>query len=336
MQEPLGNALNSRPVDIGRIFASYEDELRLVEQSVKDMFESDVFLISLIGRHLVESGGKRMRPLFLLAAARLSGYRGADHIQLAGIIESVHTASLLHDDVVDGADLRRGKPSAHSIWGNQTVILVGDFMYSNALKTAVSFKNQKIMEALSAATTNMTRGELLQLQKSGDVDVTEDEYLRIISAKTGALISAACRIGGVLGGVGDEKENALGKFGMQAGIAFQMADDILDYMADESDLGKKLGKDMEEGKVTLPLLCLLKSVNAAEKAEIGKVLESGPSPDDLARIMELFRQYNALEESVVRARKLVDEAKRELVVFPDSPERAEMFDLAEYALQRGR
>lgn len=324
-----------RTVDIKKIFDSYESELRLVERYIEDIYKSDVLLINLIGRHLTGSGGKRMRPLFLLAAARLSGYRGSDHIELAGIIETVHTASLLHDDVVDGADLRRGKPSAHSIWGNQTVILVGDYLYSNALRLAVGFKSQGVMEALSAATTRMTEGELLQLQRTGDVDITEEEYMEIISAKTGALISAACRIGGILGGADTQRRDALQSFGMKAGVAFQMADDVLDYMADEKDLGKTLGKDLEEGKVTLPLLCLLRAVAAAEKEEIKDVLESGLSKEGLKKILGLFRRYNALEESLERAGGLVESAKQDLLAFHGSVERDEMFVLADYALQRG-
>lgn len=324
-----------RTVDIKKIFDSYESELRLVERYLEDIYKSDVLLINLIGRHLTGSGGKRMRPLFLLAAARLAGYRGSDHIELAGIIETVHTASLLHDDVVDGADLRRGKPSAHSIWGNQTVILVGDYLYSNALRLAVGFKNQAVMEALSAATTRMTQGELLQLQRTGDVDITEEEYMEIISAKTGALISAACRIGGILAGAGPERQDALQSFGMKAGVAFQMADDVLDYMADENDLGKTLGKDLEEGKVTLPLLCLLKAVAAEEKEEIKNVLESGLSNKGLKKILGLFRRYHALEESLERAHGLVASAKQDLLAFHGSAERDEMFALADYALQRG-
>jgi len=328
--------LHANSVDIGRIFDSYAGELGLVEAYLQRMFENEVPLIGIIGRHLLEGGGKRMRPLFLLAAARLAGYRGADHIALAGIVECVHTASLLHDDVVDGADIRRGRSSAHSLWGNQTVILVGDYMYSNALRLAVSFRNQKIMEALSAATTRMTQGEILQLERTGDPDISEEEYVEIISAKTGALISAACRIGGILGGGGQDAEDSLGGYGMKAGIAFQMADDILDYMADENELGKKLGKDIEEGKVTLPLILLLRAADGREREEIRGLLDGGLSGGGLRRILELFKRYQALEESVSRAKGLVESAKKELLHFPPSTRRDELADLADYALQRGR
>ncbi|MEK7712799.1 MAG: polyprenyl synthetase family protein, partial [Nitrospirota bacterium] len=284
----------------------------------------------------LESGGKRLRPLFLLSSARLAEYKGDEHIALAGIIELIHMASLLHDDVVDAAKIRRGRPAAHSVWGNQIVILVGDFLYSNALRKAVSFKNQRIMEALSEATTSMTEGEILQLQKTADINITEDEYIKIISAKTGLLISAACRIGAILSSelLGAE-ENALAMFGLKAGTAFQMADDILDYMAEESELGKKLGKDIGEGKITLPVIYLLKNASADEKEEIKRIIEK-PSEEGLRRILALFRQYSVLEESLKRAQALVDEAKDELSIFPDSPDRDAMLSLADYAISRDK
>ncbi|MEK7864371.1 MAG: polyprenyl synthetase family protein, partial [Nitrospirota bacterium] len=290
----------------------------------------------LIGRYLLESGGKRLRPLFLLSSARLAEYKGDEHIALAGIIELIHMASLLHDDVVDAAKIRRGRPAAHSVWGNQIVILVGDFLYSNALRKAVSFKNQRIMEALSEATTSMTEGEILQLQKTADINITEDEYIKIISAKTGLLISAACRIGAILSSelLGAE-EAALAMFGFKAGTAFQMADDILDYMAEESELGKKLGKDIGEGKITLPVIYLLKNASADEKEEIKRIIEK-PSEEGLRRILALFRQYSVLEESLKRAQALVDEAKDELSIFPDSPDRDAMLSLADYAISRDK
>lgn len=321
-------------MDINGVFDSYERELELVEESLKGLFRSKVFLIPLVGRYIVEGGGKRIRPLFLLASARLSGYKGEGHIPLAGIIESIHTASLLHDDVVDGADMRRGRPAAHSIWGNQVVILVGDYLYSNALKNAVSMKSQRIMDVLSEATTTMTEGEIFQLEKSGDTNITEEEYLRIISSKTGALISAACRIAAILAECPEEKEGALSAFGLKAGVAFQMADDILDYSAEEEALGKRLGRDLDEGKITLPMIGLLGAAEESEKREINAIIEGDVSDGGLRRIMELFRKYEVFEGSVRKARELVEDAMRELMVFPDSKEREELFALADYALKR--
>ncbi|MBI1810587.1 MAG: polyprenyl synthetase family protein [Nitrospirae bacterium] len=325
-----------KTTDIKKVFDAYEKELSLVEAKLEGLFQSEAPLIPLIGKYLLESGGKRLRPLFLLSSARLAGYKGDEHIALAGIIELIHMASLLHDDVVDAAKIRRGRPAAHSVWGNQIVILVGDFLYSNALRKAVSFKDQRIMEALSEATTSMTEGEILQLQKTADINITEDEYIKIISAKTGLLISAACRIGAILSSelLGAE-ENAFAMFGLKAGTAFQMADDILDYMAEESELGKKLGKDIGEGKITLPVIYLLKNASADEKEEIKRIIEK-PSEEGLRRILVLFRQYSVLKESLKRAQALVDEAKDELSIFPDSPDRDAMLSLADYAISRDK
>ncbi len=324
-----------KTMDIKKVFDAYERELSLVEAKLKDLFQSEAPLIPMIGKYLLESGGKRLRPLFLLSSARLAGYKGDEHIALAGVIELIHMASLLHDDVVDAAKIRRGRAASHSVWGNQIVILVGDFLYSNALKKAVSFKDQRIMEALSEATTSMTEGEILQLQKTADINITEDEYIKIISAKTGLLISAACRIGAILSITPHDEENALAMFGLKAGTAFQMADDILDYMAEESELGKKLGKDIGEGKITLPVIYLLKNASAGEREEIKRIIEK-PSKEGLRRILALFKQYSVLEESLKRAQALVDEAKDELSIFPDSPDRDAMLSLADYAVSRDK
>ncbi len=325
----------NQTMDIKRVFDAYEIELSLVEAKLMELFKSDAPLIPLVGKYLLDSGGKRLRPLFLLSGARLAGYKGSDHIMLASIIELIHMASLLHDDVVDGAQIRRGRPAAHSIWGNQIVILVGDFLYSNALKVAVSFRSQRIMESLSEATTSMTEGEILQLQKTADIGITEDEYIRIISAKTGILISAACRIGALLGQMSRAEEDALARFGLKSGTAFQMADDILDYMAEESELGKRLGKDIGEGKITLPLIYLFKNATDVEKKEIKRIIEDF-SESGLQRVLALFRQYRVLEESFKRAHSIVNEAKAELSIFPDSPERDAMLSIAEYAISRGK
>ncbi|MDP3261184.1 MAG: polyprenyl synthetase family protein [Thermodesulfovibrionales bacterium] len=324
-----------KTTDIKKVFDAYERELSLVEAKLEGLFQSEAPLIPLIGKYLLESGGKRLRPLFLLSSARLAGYKGDGHITLAGIIELIHMASLLHDDVVDAAKIRRGREAAHSVWGNQIVILVGDFLYSNALRKAVSFKDQRIMEALSEATTSMTEGEILQLQKTADINITEDEYIKIISAKTGLLISAACRIGAILSVRPPAEENAFAMFGLKTGTAFQMADDILDYMAEESELGKKLGKDIGEGKITLPVIYLFKGASGAEKEEIKQIIEK-PSEEGLRRILSLFRQYSVLEESLKRAQALVDEAKDELSIFSDSPDRDAMLSLADYAISRDK
>jgi octaprenyl-diphosphate synthase len=323
-------------MDLQQVFGLYEPELKIVEDRLKDFFKSIASPIPLIGKHLIDSGGKRLRPLLLILSADISGFKGEARLDLAGIIESIHAASLLHDDVVDAAEVRRGKSSAHSIWGNQIVILVGDFLYANALRLAVMQKNQKIMETLSGATTRMTEGEILQLTKIGDPDITEEEYLNIISAKTGALISAACRIGAILGSLPEDKENALSRFGMKTGTAFQMADDILDYMADEGKLGKRLGKDLKEGKITLPIIYLLKVATDKEVREIKNIIKDGFKQGDLKRIRELFKKHNVLTLSFKKAHGLISDAKVNLEMFPHSAAKEALLTIADYVLSRGK
>jgi octaprenyl-diphosphate synthase len=321
---------------LDEVFRLYETELRVVEDRIRDLFKSPVMTIPLIGQYILDGGGKRLRPLILLLSSELAGYRGDSRLTLAGIIESIHTASLLHDDVIDGAEIRRRKKPAHSIWGNQVVILVGDFLYSNALRLAVLQQSQRIMETLSEATTRMTEGEIFQLAKTGDPDITEDEYLDIISAKTAALISAACKIAAILGSLPQDMENALTRFGMKTGIAFQMADDILDYMADENELGKRLGKDLKEGKITLPLIYLLKTASDSEKEEIKAIIKHGFKNRGLRKILKLFKKYNSIELSLQRAHNFTVEAKSELAIFSDSPAKQSLLSIADYTLLRGR
>lgn len=324
-------------MSISEIFSAYRDDLAAVENKLREIFSSDSTAIRLIGEHILSSGGKRLRPLFLILSADLAGYKGKDRITLASIIEAIHTASLLHDDVVDGAEMRRGKTASHRIWGNQIAILVGDFLYANALRIAVLQRNQRIMEALSEATTRMTEGEVLQLQRIADPEITEDEYMRIISAKTGALISAACRVGAILGGFQAETEDALGRFGMKTGVVFQIVDDILDYMAESKELGKNLGKDLDEGKITLPLIYLLKRASETEVKEIKEIINTEkPSSEKLERILYLFEKYCVIEDSLRKAQSLMIQAKSELDIFSPSQQKDALLMLADYAITRDR
>jgi len=320
-------------MNLQEVFDSYDGRLRLVELKIRELFRNKIPFIPLIGEYIIASGGKRLRPLFHLISADIAGYQGEASIDIASIIESIHTASLLHDDVVDTAEVRRGKPSANAVWGNQIVVLVGDFLYSNALRAAVMQRSQKIMEALSGATTRMTEGELLQLNKVGNPDITEAEYLEIISAKTGALISAACRVGAILGGLSEEEENALAGFGMKTGMVFQMADDILDYMAEENDLGKKLCKDLEEGKITLPLLLLLSDAEEKDRTEIKGIIKDF-SDKDSERIMDLLKKYRSIEASLKKAEELIDGARADLSLFPESRAKDALLAIADYSLRR--
>jgi octaprenyl-diphosphate synthase len=322
-------------MSLQQVFNLYEERLNRAEMQIRDLFRNKIPFIPMIGNYLISSGGKRLRPLFHLISADVAGYKAGADIEIAAIIESIHTASLLHDDVVDMAEMRRGNRTANSIWGNQIVVLVGDFLYSNALRTAVLQKNQKIMEILSGATTRMTEGELLQLTRIGNPDITEEEYIEIISAKTGALISAACRLGAVLGELPEAQEDALANFGMKTGMVFQIADDILDYMADENALGKKLCKDLEEGKITLPLLYMLNVAGDDEKNEIKMIIKNF-SDEGLLRIMELLKEHRCIERSLEKARSLAGEATAELSVFPESRAKDALLAISDYSLYRER
>ncbi len=329
-------------MNVKDIFQTYAPELRQVEVELANVFASDVPLIPLVGQHLLGSGGKRMRPLFLLLSADLCGYFGRNRALLGAVIEAIHTASLLHDDVIDGAQTRRGKTASHILWGNHMVILLGDYLYSNALRIAVDQKNQKVIEALSEATTRMSEAEILQLNKTGDPAITEQEYFQIISGKTGILISAACRIGGALADVPEEQEMALRDFGLKAGIAFQLADDVLDYVAQPDTLGKKLGKDLEEGKITMPLIHLLRDASAEERDEIIDIIRHASSEDAdqagnghyLTRILDLYARYDSIDKSMRTAQCLVEAACKVLGVFPDSPGKEALLVMAEYSMQR--
>lgn len=324
-------------MDFKSLYAPYESDLKEVERSLLDLFQSNASLIPTIGQYIVTGGGKRIRPLFLLASTDIFGYKEKNRIELASIIEAIHTASLIHDDIVDSALMRRGQPTANAVWSNQIVVLVGDFLYSNALKAAVFQKNQLIMEHLSMATTRMTEGELLQLSRISDPAISEDDYLNIIAGKTGALISAACSLGAIVSGANEDQTKALAAFGMKTGMAFQMADDILDYAADENDFGKNLGKDLEEGKITLPLIELLAAANETEAQEIRDIISSDTNAEPgaaLHRMFELFKKYDTINISMQKASRLIDEAKNELTIFDRSSSIEILNVLAEYALVR--
>lgn len=317
------------------IFKIYEDELREVEKELINIFKSDAALIPTIGAYIINSGGKRLRPLFLLVSSDLAGYREYKRVIMAAVIEALHTASLLHDDVVDEAELRRGQVSANRIWGNQVTVLLGDYLYAKALHVSVAQESLQIMEALSWATSQMAEGEILQLMKAGDPAITFNEYIKIITGKTAGLIRAACRIAGILAKLPEEKIEALTEFGNNIGIAFQMIDDILDYVADESELGKKLGKDLMEGKITLPLIELIKK--AHEKEEIINTIKSDSfSEENLSKILNYLKHYNCIESSMEIVKNYVDKAKKSLEIFPDSDARQRLFRIADYILLRSK
>lgn len=324
-----------KPLTIDSIWKHYSEDLRAAEDRMSEILETVAPAISAVGDHIVSAGGKRIRPFLAILCSRLFGVRGEDVSTLASSVEFIHAASLIHDDVVDGANLRRGLPSAHSIYGNQVVVLVGDFLYANALRLANLINRQKVMDALCTATAKMSEGELIQLSKQGKPDMTEEDYMKIIQGKTAILMYAACKGGAVIGNASQEQEDALSSFGLKFGFAFQIADDILDYRAEERVLGKSLGKDLEEGKITLPLIYLLRAADSSEADRIKEIIQAeSVTESDLADVQHLLAKHNSLDQAHERAANLISEAKAALDIFEDSMEKESLLTIADYVLTR--
>lgn len=311
------------------------DDLRNVELQFKKDLESDVPLIRKVGEYVLSSGGKRIRPALLLLSARLCGYNGSRQVPLASVIEFIHTATLLHDDVVDNAHLRRGNASANTLWGNEASVLVGDFLFSKSFSLMVRDGDLRILQVLSDATTMIAEGEVLQLLCTSDLDMTEQRYIEVVTSKTAVLISAACQAGAILGGMPPEKESALADFGMDLGIAFQLMDDTLDYIANEAEFGKSIGHDLEEGKITLPLIRTLALCTPEERERIGDVVEKEVlENEDFATVFSLVDRHGGISYTVAAAQRRISQAKGRLKAFPDSPEKQALLDLADYIVTR--
>ena len=295
-------------------------------------------LIPEMGRYIQKSGGKRVRPAVLLMAARLGGYTGDRAVLYASVVEFIHTATLVHDDIIDGADLRRGRLAVHSRWGNDITVLLGDYLYIKSMAMALTQDSLEIVRLLCDVTLRMIEGELYQLTKTGDVDITEDEHFEIIRRKTAYLFGGCAQIGGMLGSVTPEQEQALREFGFNLGVAFQLVDDLLDYTADETALGKPIGGDLREGKVTLPIIFLLQrggdDADAPDPRASSRTARSRRSSG--ASILRLLREHRAPELAYARAVEYADRAKAALAVFPPSRERDALMALADYVLARDR
>lgn len=317
------------------VLSLIRNDLEKVDQEFRRNLRSSVPIISAIGEYLLLSGGKRFRPMLLILSAKLCGYRGEEHIRLASLVEFIHTATLLHDDVVDKAELRRGSASANSKWGNEASVLVGDFLFTKSFSLAVESQNWKILETLSKATTLMAEGEIEELVRTDDLSLNEETYLSIITRKTASLISAATRIGAILGNVSEEKEEALSEFGRNVGIAFQLIDDNLDYTSREEEFGKKIGIDLQDGKITLPLIDTLRHCRDEERTFIHEVIETHPiSKETFFRIVQLIEKYHGIEYTWNKAKDYVERAKLYLGLFPPTAECEALWCLADYILQR--
>jgi len=317
------------------VLALIGEDLKNVEMQFKKDLDSNVPLIRKVGEYVLSSGGKRIRPAMLLLAARLCEYAGSRHIPLASVVEFIHTATLLHDDVVDSANMRRGIASANSLWGNEASVLVGDFLFSKSFSLMVADGDLDVLRVLSAATTKIAEGEVLQLICTSDVDITEDKYIEVVVCKTAVLLAAACQAGAIIAGATPEQEAALAAFGMDLGIAFQLMDDTLDYTADEKEFGKSIGHDLEEGKVTLPLIETLRHCSKDERDLVGEIIVKEELSDaDFEQVLALVNTHGGIDYTVNRARDYVASAKARIEIFADSPVRTAMSRLADYVVTR--
>jgi len=300
--------------------------------------ESPVALIPQLAAHIVAAGGKRLRPLLTLAAAKLCGYAGGSrHVDLAACVEFIHTATLLHDDVVDESRLRRGLASANAVFGNKASVLVGDFLFARSFQLMVDDGSLKVLGILSKAAATIAEGEVLQLVTQNDLSTTETRYLEVIKGKTAALFAAACQVGGVVAGRPEIEELALAEYGMKLGIAFQLVDDALDYAADQATLGKTVGDDFREGKITMPVLVAFVTGDERERAFWQRTIEKQEHAEgDLEEAMRLIELHGAIKATLDRAAQFSREAKAALNIFPDSPVRHALAGVADYTVQRVR
>lgn len=322
---------------MNKALALLRGDMEKVEAKFREHLESDVPLIRKVGEYVLASGGKRVRPLLLLLTAKMAGYQGTQHIDLASVVEFIHTATLLHDDVVDAASLRRGNASANTVWGNEASVLVGDFLFAKSFSVMVRCGDLRVLQILSDATTKMAEGEVLQLISTCDIEMAEERYMTVIRTKTAVLIAAACQCGGFLGGASPEQDEALRNFGMDLGVAFQLMDDALDYVAEEVNFGKSHCHDLAEGKVTLPLIQVLRVCTEEERQAIAEIIERDELADeDMTAIVELITRYQGIEYTRQRAAELVERAKAFLTVFASSPAKEALNELADFVVQRNR
>jgi octaprenyl-diphosphate synthase len=328
----------STPPDLAQIFEPVREELARVEREFAKHLESRVELIPEIGKYVQTSGGKRVRPAVLLMAARLCGYSGDLAVLNAAVVEFVHTATLVHDDIIDSAETRRGRLTVHSRWGSDVSVLLGDYFYIRSMAMALSQPNMDIVRLLCDCTLRLIEGELYQLTKTGDASITEAEHFEIIRHKTAHLFAGCAEIGGMLGDADATKREALREYGFNLGIAFQIVDDVLDYTADEATLGKPLGGDLREGKVTLPVILMLERGGAEAEHVVHSIIADGQvSPEQWRTIRELLERHGAVEAAFERATTHADRAKECLLgAFGPSPERDGLISLADYVIHRDR
>jgi octaprenyl-diphosphate synthase len=322
-------------MSLKHIVRCIEDDLQRVEAAINMHLESDVSFISDIARYVLSSGGKRIRPVLLILSARLCNYVGERIYDLSAVIEFIHTATLLHDDVLDNSHLRRGHPTVNSRWGNEISILLGDYLYSKAMSLSLADKDHLVMQTISAVTVEMAKGQIIETLKQRDLGIGEADYYRIISLKTAALFASCCTIGAVLGGVSPQQRACMTAFGRDLGMAFQIADDTLDFVAPEARLGKPVNNDLKEGKITLPIIAIVKHATAAEVQMLTDYVQGVHAEEaDFQKIVALLHKYGTLHSTMAKAQEYITQAKQHLQGFTDSPALTTLLTLADYVITR--
>ena len=330
---PLKKSANSAYIELKNLLGSKLDK---VESLIELKLKSEVNLIGKMSEHHLKSGGKRLRALLTLGSAKLSGYQlGGRDINFAACVELIHSATLLHDDVIDESSLRRGVKTTNSIWGNQSSILVGDYLLSRCFEIMVDDGDLEVLKLLSSTSAKIAQGEVLQLQHKGEADLLEDTYIDIINLKTAALFSAATKTGACLSGSNEKEKKALESYGKNLGLAFQIADDALDYYAKEKFFGKEIGKDFFEGKVTLPLIIVFQKGNDEERAFLSEIMKKEKrNEDDFSETLALIYKYKTIEASLKRAEYFVNVSYDSLGIFPDTDDRKILQNLTGFSLNR--
>jgi len=323
---------------LSQIFEPIRADLEKVDLEFAQHIQSRVALIPQIGQYIQKAGGKRMRPAVLLMASRLSGYEGDRAILYAAVVEFIHTATLVHDDIIDDSELRRGRVAVHSRWGNDITVLLGDYLYIKSMALALTHDTLDIVRVLCDVTLKMIEGELYQLTKNGDADISEDEHFEIIRRKTAYLFGGCAQIGGMLGKVPTEREQTLREYGFNLGIAFQLVDDLLDYTGDAQAVGKPIGSDLREGKVTLPLIHLLKQSNDGNGSRIIReiIASRTVTAEQWSELLQCLKDHASIDYAHRRAVEFAERAKKPLYAFPPSSERDALLALPDYVLSRDR
>jgi len=320
-------------VDIQSIYSLIEDDMKAVDSMIQSRLQSDVVLINQLGSYIINSGGKRLRPALAILCARACGYKEDEHINLATIIEFIHTATLLHDDVVDGSDMRRGKKTANNVWGNEASVLVGDFLYTRSFEMMVEMGSMRLMKILSHTTNVIAEGEVLQLLNCNDAATTEESYLEVIHHKTAKLFEAAGQLGAAISQSSPEIEHAISSYAMHLGSAFQLVDDLLDYSESSEAIGKNIGDDLAEGKATLPLIFAMKNGNEQQASLVRDAIERGQR-DKIDDIITIIKETGAIDYTAQAAKDEINQAKESLTILAESPYKQALLSLADFALQR--